>query len=176
MRRKSSRISLGPISETMLPTLREWRNTYSIFKWCRQFEPISEVAHKTWFNTLETDQTKKMYAVHNEAFELIGVCGLTSIDYINSRAEFSLYIGPEFQGKGYGEAALSELLALAFNVLNLNSVWGESFDENPAMEMFERVGFKKDGVRPQFYFREGKYVDAHLFSITRGDLCLHSDL
>lgn len=109
-----------------------------------------------------------MYGVHADNL-LVGVCGLTSIDWINRRAEFSLYLGPEHQGQGLGEAALRALCAHGFNVLNLNCIWGEAFDGNPAIKMFERVGFKEEGRRRQFYYREGKYIDAVLFSLLRSE-------
>lgn len=109
-----------------------------------------------------------MYAIDDIDHRLVGVCGLTSIDWINRRAEFSLYIGPEHHGCGLGEAALRALVRHGFERLNLHSIWGEAFDTNPAMKMFERVGFKHEGVRKHFYFRSGRYVDAHLFSILKG--------
>lgn len=169
MGQNSSCLKLRPIERVDLPKLREWRNDPVIYKWCRQYEPQSEHGHETWFTRLQQDSTTKMYAIHEETSGCIGVCGLTSIDWINRRAEFSLYISPMQHGSGYGSKALRLLLAHAFKVLNLNLVWGESFDGNPAMKMFEKIGFKTEGRRREFYYREGQYIDAILFSITRGE-------
>lgn len=109
-----------------------------------------------------------MYEVwHDDG--LYGVAGLTSIDWVNRRAEFSLYINPDCQSKGFGEAALRHLLKHGFEVLNLNLIWGESFDGNPAMRLFSRVGMRPMGVRRQFYFRDGKYLDAYLWDITKAE-------
>lgn len=151
-----------------LDVILKWRNSPEIFKWCRQYESITADAHERWHEWQEKDPNTRMYGViAGEA--LVGVCGLTSIDWINRRAEFSLYIGPENQGKGYGEQALRALCRHGFDVLNLNCIWGEAFDGNPAIEMFKRVGFKEEGRRRQFYFREGKYIDAILFSLIGGE-------
>jgi UDP-4-amino-4,6-dideoxy-N-acetyl-beta-L-altrosamine N-acetyltransferase len=161
---ESSSLKLTSINaQDEIPTFR-WRNNPEIFKWCRQREPISEREHLAWFESQAKDPNTKMYGI--VVGELVGVCGLTSIDWINRRAEFSLYVGPEHQGKGYGERALRKLLGVAFNVHNLHLVWGESFEGNPAAKMFERVGFKLEGIRNEFYFRDGKYIDAHLWGIT----------
>lgn len=111
-----------------------------------------------------------MYEILVNDEQYVGVCGLTDIDYINSRAEFSLYIGPEYRGRGIAGKALSRLVAHGFDVLNLNSVWGESFAGNPAEKVFKLVGFIKTGVRPAFYYRQGAYVDANLWTIMRGQL------
>jgi len=112
-----------------------------------------------------------MYGIR-DGNNLVGVCGLTSIDWVNRRAEFSLYIASEYQGNGYGEAALRLLVEHGFNVLNLNSIWGEAFDGNPAINMFKKVGFIEEGRRRQFYFREGKYIDAILFSLMRSEYAM----
>jgi hypothetical protein len=37
------------------------------------------------------------------------------------------------------------------------------------MALFEKVGMKREGKRRDFYFRDGAYHDAHLFSILRAD-------
>jgi len=101
--------------------------------------------------------------------EAVGVCGLTNIDQVNQSAEFSLYIDPAMHRKGYGKAALTTLLKVGFEHLNLNHIWGETFDGNPAMGMFASLGMKKEGTRRQFYYRDGKHIDCHLVSILRDE-------
>ena len=164
-----------------LSKMFKWRNDHSIYKWCRQSAPISWETHENWFERQDEDPSIEMFAMMAETIRvktglsdanlkrpfLVGCCGLTSIDYINSRAEFSLYIGPEFQGRGYGRMALKELFRYAFEVYNLNLVWGESIEANPAMKIFEEAGMKKEGTRHSFYYKEGRYLDAKLFSINK---------
>lgn len=163
------KVSLRPFDETHLAQALAWRNQYKIFRWCRQREPISLRKHRAWFDSLASREDVRMYAIHNDKKEFIGVCGLTDIDHVNRRAEFSLYIGPEFHGHGFGEAALRRLLDVAFSVHNLLVVWGESFDGNPATEMFKRVGFQFEGSRRAFYYRDGKQINASLWSILRNE-------
>ena len=162
-------VRLRKLASADLPQLLAWRNSPSIYKWCRQFEPISADRHAAWFASIQDEQSTRMYGIQDAEGILVGVCGLTSIDYVNSRAEFSLYVGPEHHGAGFGEAGLRALCAHGFNVLNLNSIWGEAFDSNPAMKIFKRVGFKEEGRRRQFYFRQGRYIDAILFSLLRSE-------
>lgn len=157
---------LGPLDSKHLEQIRLWRNCPVIYKWCRQWEPIADVTHASWFKRQSEDPSTKMYGVFTGP-DLIGVSGLTSIDHINDRAEFSLYISPENHKAGYGKAALKTLVRHGFDNMGLNSIWGECFDGNPASKMFESVGFKKDGIRREFYFREGRFVDAHLYSLLR---------
>ena len=99
----------------------------------------------------------------------VGVCGLTDIDWINRRAEFSLYVAPEQHRKGLGHRALNLLFAEGFGTLNLNLIWGETFKGNPAAIMFLKAGMKKEGTRREFYYRNGIYTDAILYSIRRDE-------
>ena len=162
-------MKLVPIEHENLEQLREWRNDPDIYKWCRQITLLSRQNQIDWFDYQSEAENILMFYIKSKTGLGLGVCGLTSIDYICRRAEFSLYIQPEECGNGYGGEALTMLLNVAFNDLNLNLVWGESFEGNPAMKMFEKIGFKKEGIRRQFYYKDGKYVDAHLCSITRSE-------
>lgn len=172
----SVKIALAPLDSTDMKMVRSWRNDYKIWKWCRQNDMISDYDQISWYERQSKDLTVKMYKIvfsfpkeeeGKERTEIvpIGVCGLTSIDQINSRAEFSLYIAPPYQGNDLGEKALRLLLTHAFKNLALNLVWGEVFDGNPALTTFESLGFRREGIRRDFYFRDGKFIDAHLISI-----------
>ena len=157
-------VSLGPISLIPSSQLLIWRNEPSIYEWCRQYEPLEAWTHEAWLTSLKSRTDVKMYGVFSDE-RCVGVCGLTSLDLINRHAEFSLYIAPEEQKKGYGESALKTLCAHGFSALGLKHIFGETFDGNPASMMFERVGFIKEGTRRLYYFREGHFIDAHLYSI-----------
>lgn len=162
-------ICLRRIERDDLPDLLNWRNDPSLMKYFRQVSELSEAEHLNWFEKMQLDKSVEMFKVDafDRCYTTIGVCGLTSIDYINSRAEFSLYIAPEFQREGYGKQALNLLLDQAFNKFNLHLVWGESFEYNPAREMFKKMGFIEEGARRDFYYKDGRYIDAYLYSITR---------
>jgi RimJ/RimL family protein N-acetyltransferase len=145
----------------------KWRNDYRIWRWCRQNDVLNFKNHVDWFDRISTDNSIKMYTIDSNSGYTIGICGLTDIDRVNQRAEFSLYIGPEYQNKGGATAALKTLISHGFMNQNLNVIWGETFDGNPAYNMFLKLGMKHEGTRRQFYFKEGKYIDAHLVSMTK---------
>jgi len=107
-----------------------------------------------------------MYGIVADNVE-VGVCGLTSIDKHNQSAEFSLYIRPDRHRMGYGADALRLLLRHAFFDLNLNRIWGETYEGNPALAMFEKVGMKQEGRLRQTYFREGRFIDSIIVSMLR---------
>lgn len=145
-----------------------WRNDPDIWEWCRQRGPITNKHHNKYWDFVETSDNHKFWAIFSkEDLQTIGCCGFTDIDHVNSRAEFSCYIDTSFQGFGYGTAALKTLFTYGFDYLNLNCIWGESYNGNPALSMFKKLGMKTEGKRRDFYFRNGRYIDAILISILR---------
>lgn len=164
------KVQLAALDSRDCEQIRRWRNDYSIWRWCRQNDLISDVEQETWFERQSKDPTIKMYkilAFVDHVERTVGVGALTSIDQLNQRAEFSLYIAPSEQRKGYGTLGLQLLLEHGFKNLNLRQIWGESFEGNPALLIFDKLGFKLDGTRKQFYWKDGKFLDAHLISLTR---------
>lgn len=160
---------LEALNQRSWDVIWKWRNDRRIWAWCRQNTLISDMQQQRWIEAQDLDPTIKMFAIRPGGGGLVGVCGLTDIDHINQRAEFSLYIGPEYQRKGYAKRALSELLSHGFFDLNLNVIWGETFDQNPAIRLFESLGMVKDGTRRDHYFKGGKFIDCHLYSLRRSE-------
>jgi RimJ/RimL family protein N-acetyltransferase len=161
-------VTLAPLLEKQLGQMLVWRNDRRIWKWCRQNSVISEAQHVGWFRSLPTRPDVRMFSIIADNGDFVGVCGLTSIDYINSRAEVSLYIAPDRQRTGLGSQAMRTLIDHAFLDLNLHQVWGESFAESPANGLAEKLGFERTGVRPSFYYREGAYVSTNMYHLLRG--------
>ena len=128
-----------------------------------------------WFEKQNSDPSIRMYAIGvktttkagEENTKPVGVCGLTDIDLVNRRAEFSLYIAPHMHKQGLAPIALRLLFGRGFEDLGLNVIWGETFAGNHALKVFERLGMKIEGLRRQFYYKEGTFIDATLVSMTR---------
>ncbi len=145
----------------------KWRNDPEIYKWCRQVGPLHWNRHLAWLENQSKDPSISMFMILDDGIIPVGVCGLTSIDSINRRAEFSLYIGSEYQRMGYATQALKALFKYGFNDLNLNRIWGETFHGNPALDLFmKKLYMDYEGIRKDFYFKDGYFVDTHLISLS----------
>lgn len=163
-------VQLGALEHGHVERIRKWRNDAKIYKWTRQFEPITHMHHMKWYESLCGDPSRKMMLVSKKdaaGGELVlGVAGLTDVDYVNRHAEFSLYIDPKQQRKGYGEAALKTLFDYGFRVLNLNKIYGETFSNNvDAIACFRKIGMDLVGTRSSHYFRDGEWLNAIMFEI-----------
>lgn len=167
-------LQLRRIRASDLEELFVMRNDPEVYRWCRQYAPLHWDRHLEWYEWQAKDPKTEMFSIFNDSV-LVGVCGLTDIDYINRRAEFSLYIGRSYQNLGLGKKSLIELFRFGFNTLGLNRIWGESFDHNPAIKIFESIGMELDGVRRDHYFRNGNFICAHLYSISAANFKRLSD-
>ena len=95
--------------------------------------------------------------------ELLGACGLCYIDWINRNADFSIYIGKDdlYIDERYAIEAAQIMMKYGFEELNLHRLWSEiySFDEAKKV-MFDRLGFKLEGVHKETHWTEGKWCDS----------------
>lgn len=161
------------IDSTIPKEARAWRNDKEVHQWCRQHTLISKSDQLAWKNKIATDPTIKMFGVYHPTYEgqcvPVGVCGFTSINHRLQSAEFSLYIAPEFQKKGYGIDALTTLLRHGFEDWNFHRIWGEVLDGNPALNTFKDLGFKEDGFLRDTYFKNGVFIGSHMISILKGE-------
>lgn len=144
-----------------------WRNDPRINAWTRQNGVLSHIDMYRWRKKIAKDPTILMFGILNEKDEEVGTAGLTDICHIHGKAEFSLLIGPEFHKQGFGKAALIELLKYGFKNLRLNLIFGETFENNPAMKMFLDVGMQEEGRLRKRYFKNGSYVDSYMVSILK---------
>lgn len=159
-------IQFKPLNDVDMHLPLKWRNNYVVRRWTRQNDLISIRDQKAWIEKQNDDPNTKMYMIWN-GFAEVGVCGLTHINWVNRNAEFSLYIAPEEQRKGYGKKALKTLLSHGFNTYGFESIWGETFNGNPASNLFLSLGMQVEGLRRNFYYRDGHFINAHILSILR---------
>lgn len=106
--------------------------------------------------------TAKSYVIVDKQTQTpIGVTSLNQIDLKNRNAECIIDIGAkDYWGKGYGNEALKLLLDYAFLEMNLHRVSLRVFSFNEkAIKLYEKIGFKHEGISRQFLFREGKWHD-----------------
>ena len=157
-------VQLRTIKENELEQMLKWRNNPKIWRWCRQSDLIPYADHIRWHKT----NTEKMYGIH-DGLKFLGVAGLTSVDEVARRAEFSCYIGPGYHRQGYCRRALKTLFKHGFENLNLNLIWGETISGNPALELFKSLGMQVEGVRRDFYYKAGSYQNCTLISIKRSE-------
>lgn len=169
-------VRLSSLSSEHKEKARQWRNDFSTWRWCRQFDLISEIDHEKWYEAQNSNKSIRNYAILDDQCTFVGVCGFTGIDHVNRHAEFSIYIGTGDRGRKLAKPALNTLFHHGFSNLNLNHIFGETFDSNPAAKLFESIGMKHDGIKRKFYFKACEYIDAHIYSVLKDEWAMKAQI
>ena len=168
-----TKTELCPIEEHHLPLMVKYRNDPNMRQYFREYRLIS-IEHQTeWWNSkVRKDPSWEYFIIkltddpHFEQDCFIGMCGLTYIHPTNRSAEFAIAIGSDnHRGKGYGSDALRALIEYGFNELNLHRIYCEVFSNNPAINLYKRMGFKEEGILRDTYYCHGQYWDSHMLAI-----------
>ena len=103
---------------------------------------------------------------------LLGNCSFFDLDQRHRRAKCGLFIGDREQlGKGYGSEALALLVAFGFDEWNLHNIMLDVYAFNErALRAYEKVGFKRIGLRRQAHFARGAFHDEIMMDILPGEL------
>ncbi len=95
-----------------------------------------------------------------------GEISLKSIRWFNHKAEIAIFIHKPFRGKGLAEQALRMMLHYAFHTMNFYRIEAEVVAYNPAARaVFEKLGFKQEGVLREAKFFAGKYHDIYAYGL-----------
>jgi RimJ/RimL family protein N-acetyltransferase len=132
--------------------------------------PMSLVQEEEWFEKMLQDPNVCNFAIDFEG-QHIGGGGLSSIDWRNRNAEVGLFIGqPELWDQGLGREVLELLLRLGFQQLNLHRIYLRVFASNErAVNLYEKIGFQREGRWRDGEFRHGRYHDILWMSMLRDE-------
>lgn len=79
--------------------------------------------------------------------EIVGVVELQNYDAVDMRAELGIFIEESHRGKGYGKAAIEELMRHCKEVLMMHQVVCDIAEDNSAsLRLFESLGFTRCGI------------------------------
>ena len=132
--------------------------------------PIQKQSIKSWLEEIRNDngKTKVVYGIFDDKNPL-GMIALQNIDYINSNANYGIYLGNKIsENKGTGFEATLILLDFAFNGMGLHRIGLEVLSINKkAINLYKKIGFTFEGTKKESYFQDGKFIDIEIMSILK---------
>lgn len=148
------------------PRLYEWINDRALVTLSAPYRRVSQAEHDAWFEQVRHRDDLRIFAIREEG-RLVGTCQLHSIHSAHRSAELQIRIGdPESRGRGIGTAATARLLEIGFRELGLHRVYLHVFATNePARRLYERLGFRVEGMQREAAWIEGAWVDVMLMAI-----------
>jgi RimJ/RimL family protein N-acetyltransferase len=164
-------VLLRAIERSDLPMLNTWANDPDIQLMLGGWHfPTSLQDQETWFSSLSCNSQDQRFAIEAEGMGLIGTANLVSIDWKNRNAYHGMLLGDKAtHGKGYGIDTIMTVMRYAFDELGLMRLDSDIIEYNSAsLKVYiDKCGWKIEGRRSDWYFRNGKHWDKIIVGITR---------
>ena len=173
------KVVLESVAPESIEQFRLWRNDPQLRRYFREYRDITPDQQLTWYQTrgnnsspehvffqvMSKDQLAPTEELAVERRYLIGCCNLSYIDFRLRNAEFGVYLSHTERGQGKGKEALELMFDYGFNELNLHRIWAQVYDNNPAIEVYRKLGFRDEGVARDSYFHDGHYGNSYMISL-----------
>ncbi len=153
--------------------VRKWRNDQ--LETLRTPYPLTLRQQNDFYEKVVCDRNSphrywaiKCFAVS----KLLGMGGLTNIQWENGIAEISLIVNPQNRRQCVGEKVVELLLDQAFNHMRLQTVFGECYACNPAYKFWLKIVEKYDGYTTTLSKRKfwnGNHYASVYFSVDADD-------
>ena len=169
---KGEHIQLRALEPEDLEYLFALENDPDIWEISGTLTPYSRKVLRAYLETAHQDiyQAKQLrLAICGPDQSAIGLIDLYDFDPRHLRAGIGIVISQsEHRNRGYGAEALTLLCSYAFTVLDLHQLYaGVSADNARSIHLFEKLGFKQNGVRKDWLRTASGFKDELFFQILR---------
>lgn len=166
-------IHLREIGQQDIARINQWRRERDLVRFLGSpYRYVNLETDASWFEAyMKNKRTELRCAVcADDNAEAIGVVYLLNMDHTSRSAEFAIMIEKESQGLGLGEAATKEILRHAFYDLNFHRIYLHVVATNDrALRLYQRVGFRQEGLLRESLYKEGKYVDVIVMGMLKNE-------
>ena len=152
----------------------KWINDPSINKYLHYDLPLCPDRTLNWFNKIMSNSSREDYIYEvnvSGKMKPIGLIGLLDIDQKNNKAEFYIVNGEkEYWGKGISTKVMQLFLKEMFLKRQLNKIYlYTEVDNKGAQKVFEKLGFKQEGLLKEDLIYRSRKIDRLLYAIHRKD-------
>lgn len=167
---QDARITIRKFEKSDIPKKVEWINNPANNRFLHYNIPLSIEGTERWFDSHQGETTRYDAVIEADGVP-VGTIGLLSIDRKNSKAEYYIAMGETFyKGKGVAKEASRLILSYGFEELGLNRIYlFTEVDNIAAQKLFERVGFKREGILKQDVYSHGAFADRIAYGILKED-------
>jgi RimJ/RimL family protein N-acetyltransferase len=146
-----------------------WLNDDAVTRHLLVEYPMNRLMEQEFFDMQRNNRDEIIWAIETLDGRHIGSSGVHKIDFRHLHCITGSFIGdPEFQGKGLGTDAARVRAKYLFETLNMHRVYSAYLGDNErSRRMQERIGAVETGRFPERYFRDGKYLDEVIMTLTR---------
>lgn len=165
-------IHLTKIEKEDMKDLYRWFSNEEFLKYYDYYPPVplSQKQVDEMFDYYEKSKKSQVFAIKSEGV-IIGVAGFDDIIEENRVATLFIGLGDESsRGRGYGREAMRLLLDYGFNNLNFHRIQLNVLEFNEkAIILYERCGFKREGIFREFVLRDGRRYNLLLYGLLKSE-------
>ena len=120
---------------------------------------------------IESSDSIKLAIVEKSSGKHIGNIVASKVNYIHRKCELGILIGDTgCHGKGYAKSAINLFVRHLFERVNLNKVYlGVLSMHQTARKLYEKVGFKQEGVFRGDVNYKGRFEDVIYYAVLRDE-------
>jgi len=123
---------------------------------------------KYWDNYLQFNYIVELHEVNKVK---IGSISLWNVNWQHRRAQVGIWLIPSFWKKGLAQRSINLIKNIAFNHLKINRLEGYVAVVNKrSISLFEKCGFKEEGILKQYMNFQGKYHDAIVLACLKNEI------
>lgn len=149
--------------------LHSYKNDWEVIKGLGGFSTgYSTRDLEEWVEFHRKKNNEVLWVIAEQESDLcVGHVGLYNIDYRVRSAEFAILIGDKnCWGKGLGKEVTAEVVNYGFKQLNLHRIHLSVLNANErALSLYEKIGFKVEGVLRHEQYRDGQYLDVTIMGV-----------
>lgn len=163
---KGEKIILRPMRVTDASLYVRWLNDPEVNKFLATRE-LTLKAEKEKLKKITKETPQQHFAIETKGGITIGGAELSVKNKRARRAELGLHIGDKnYWGQGLGKEVMNLLLQYGFKKLKLHRIELDVYEYNKrAIALYKKLGFKKEGVRREHNFYNGKFYSTYHMSI-----------
>ena len=166
-------INVVPLVERDLAKLIAWaEDERTMLEWCGPvFDfPLTIKQIQTYFaDTKGSEPSRLIYKAVDSGGNIAGMCELGAISRKNESASLCrIFTDKNFRGQGIANHLITEVLNIAFEKLGLTRVELNVYTFNlPAIKCYEKLGFKREGMRRKSTKYNNEYWDGYIYSLLK---------
>lgn len=171
---RGEKVVLRAIEREDLDHLWLWANDAEVmYFWAEPSHAITRAALERQFERELKDQSgrQRWFIIQAEDGTPIGQVGYSALHPIARHAEFGIQIGEKrYWNGGYGTDTTRVFLRYVFAERGLHKLWLRTEQYNlRAQRVYEKCGFRRDGVLRDNVYVNGRYYDSILMSILESE-------
>lgn len=169
---KYNDISFRVIEKADLDILRSLHNDPTTYMNILSIDFIDEEDQLNWWKNLHTRKNDRRFVLcfSDSPEKVFGRLRIQNINEQHRNCEIGIDIHPDYRNLGLAKKSYAMTLRFLFHEMNMNMVYLRVAEFNQtATDLYKKCGFKETGRYPSFFYRNGRYWDYTLMTITKQD-------